>query len=389
MADFRSTVVQGGLGLRAAQDYDEQQAQRTHAQRAREYGVRVMESEERRRGAADTLLDKDTEIKRLRQNIEAIELAAKKETQPAEIAQRRSDIEHRGRMQPGGQRLETIQQGVATGAAEAAQKLQPGQIAITGATQNLQRQTLQEQEAASIWGLLSVGDKAGALELMNKSTLLHPGRKFSGIERGGSPARGNDGKPLIGPDGNPVEEKLVRLVAADGGEDVIVPQKKLEANAQKYGSRYEKSGNNYIRINPDGTVTPVYEPDQYVSVPEGGSAVSRRTGLPPAAGGINQPGQRPPGSDRATGRIDERVGRGKGVVDRFFGISDLSGLDPRNQPKYSKIIERMGVKVRAGQDPEAAATAAINEVNHEEAALAAAGRPGGAAAYSGPTPWRR
>jgi hypothetical protein len=388
MAKFSEFLVQGGLGIQAGEDYTEKQASRAHAQRARDYGVKVMESEERRRGAADKLIDKDTAIKQLRQDIESNELSFQQTTQGQEQTMRRSDIEHRGRMQPGGQRLESIQQGVTTGQAEAAQKLQPGQIAAVGETQNMELQTLREKQGANLWALLSVGDKAGTLDLMNKSNLLHPGRKFTDIQRGAVPVRGNDGQPLV-QNGKPVTEDVIRLVSGDGGPDVFRPVKQLEANAQKHGTRYEKVGNSYLSIDRSGKVTPVYEQDQYVPVAEGGSVASRRTGLPPAAGGINPPGQRPPGSDRFTGRIDERVGRGKGVVDRFFGISEFTGLDPKNQPKYNKIIERMGLKVRAGQDPEAAATASINEVNHEEAALAAGGKPGGAAAYSGPTPWRR
>jgi hypothetical protein len=388
MAKFSEFLVQGGLGIQAGEDYTEKQASRAHAQRAREHGVKFMESEERRRGAADKLIDKDTAIKQLRQDIESNELSFQQATQGQEQTMRRSDIEHRGRMQPGGQRLETIQQGVTTGQAEAAQKLQPGQIAAAGETQNIQLQTLREQQAGNLWAMLTVGDKKGTLDLLNSSQLLHPGRKFSDIQGGMVPARGADGQPLV-QNGQPVTERVLRLVSSDGGQDVFVPVKQLETNAAKHGTRYEKVGNNLLRIERTGTVTPAYESDQYVAVPEGGSVASRRTGLPPAAGGINPPGARPPGSDRFTGRIDERVGRGKGVVDRFFGISEFTGLDPKNQPKYNKIIERMGLKVRAGQDPEAAATASINEVNHEEAALAATGKPGGSAAYSGPTPWRR
>jgi hypothetical protein len=347
-----------------------------------------MESEERRRGASDKLIDKDTAIKQLRQDIESNELSFQQATQGQEQTMRRSDIEQRGRIQPGAQRLETIQQGVATGQAEAAQKFLPGQAEIAGETQNVQVQTLREQQGANLWALLSVGDKQGALDALNNSKMLGQGRKFTDIQRGAVPVRGNDGQPLV-QNGKPVTEEVIRLVSGDGGPDMFRPVKQLEANAQKHGTRYEKVGNNYIKIDRTGKVTPVYEQDQYVAVPEGGSVASRRTGLPPAAAGINPPGQRPPGSDRFTGRIDERVGRGKGVVDRYFGISEFTGLDPKNQPKYSKIIERMGVKVREGQDPEAAATASINEVNHEEAALAAGGRPGGSAAYSGPAPWRR
>lgn len=380
MADFRSALVRGGLGVQAAQDYDEQQAGRAHLQRARQYGVKVMESEERRRTAADTLLDKDTAIKQLRQDIERNELAFQKGTQGSEQAQRRADIEHRRRLQPGQQRLETIQQGVATGAAEVAQKLQPGQTRIAAGTQNLQLQTLHEQQRANVWNLYSLGDTQGALAEINKSDLIQPGRKFSAIHRGG--------------DGKPGGEEMLRLVAGDGGEDVFVPVKQLQANAQKHGVRYEKVGNSYIRINPDGTVTPVYESESTMVVPEGATVVKRRTGQPVAAGGISpsdQPGVSPPPApgSRIAGRMDQRMTRGKSIVDRYMGTDEFTPLKAESQPKYAKMIGLMGQKVRAGMNPEAAAIAAINEVEHTEAALAAAGRPGGAAAYSGPTPWRR
>jgi len=234
MADFRSAVVQGGLGLRAAQDYDEQQAQRTHAQRARDYGVKVMESEERRRGAADTLLEKDTEVKRLRQGIESNELAWQQQNQGADLAMRSSDIRHRQALQPGSQRLATIQQGIATGQAESQQKLQPGQATLATETQNVQLQTLREQQAASLWSLYKLGDKQGTLDLINKSEILHPGRKFSAIERGGVPARGDDGSPAVGADGKPATEEMLRMVAADGGEDVFVSVKRLEEVTEKH-----------------------------------------------------------------------------------------------------------------------------------------------------------
>jgi hypothetical protein len=350
MASFRDFVVQGGLGIQSAQAYDEQQAARAHAARVREHGVKTMESDERRRAAADALLDQETVIKRLRADVEKAQLT------------------HTKKMQPGQHRLEQRQQGVAAG--------------VT----NLAEHELREKEGAAIWGLVSVGDMKGALDLLNKSERLQPGRKFSAIERGGAPARGQDGKPLVGADGKPVVEKLVRLVAADGGQDVIIPQQTLESNAEKHGSRYEKVGNNYIKIDRTGKVTPVYEPEQYIGIPEGGTVASNRTGRPAAAAGVNAP---PPGSDRATARVDDRVQQGTAIVNRYFGISEFTGLDQRNQPKYNRIVGLMGEKVRAGMNPEAAATAAINEINHADAARAAGGRPGGDAAYSGPAPWRQ
>jgi len=234
MAGIRSALVQGGLGIQAAQDYTEQQARRSHAQRARDYGVRVMESEERRRGAADTLLDKDTEVKRLRQDIESNELAWQQQNQGVDQAMRSSDIRHRQALQPGSQRLQTIQQGIATGQAESQQKLLPGQAAIAAGTQDVELQSLREQQAASLWSLYKLGDKKGTLDLINKSEILHPGRKFSDIQRGGVPARGNDGSPVIGADGKPATEEMLRMVAADGGEDVFVSVKRLEDVTEKH-----------------------------------------------------------------------------------------------------------------------------------------------------------
>jgi len=390
MANIARGIVHGGLALRETQDYNEEMARRSHAQRARDFGVKRMESGERRMAAEDTLIERDTVIKQLRQDFEATEIAAEKANQPTKHAQRRSAIEHQGRIQPGAQRLETIQQGVATGAAEAQQNLQPGQVAIAGETQNMAVQDLREKQAANVWGMLSIGDKAGALELFNKSQILQPGRKFKDIQGGSMPVRGADGKPLM-KNGKPVTEPVIRMVSDDGGQDEFVPMKKLEDNARKHGTRLEKVGNNMVRIDRAGDVTSAYAPDEFAANPETGQVYSKRTGLP-AAGGINQPGGAPAPGARPPRRIeaheDARVSQGTSVVFRAFGVSDFAGLDPKIQPKVVKIIESMGLKVRTGMNPEAAATAAINEVNQVEAALAAGGKPGGAAAYPGIANWK-
>lgn len=249
MANIANHIVQGGLGLQAAQDYDEKQSARSHAQRAREYGVKQMNYGERRMAAEDSLLDKDTETKRLRQSYDQNEAIFAQQNQGADQALRSGDLRHRQAMQPGQQRLATIQQGINTSQAETQQKLLPGQAKIDEETQSVQMQTLREQQAGNVWSLYKLGDKKGALELLNNSQLLHPGRKFSAIQPGGAPARGDDGRPAVGADGKPVVEELIRLVAADGGEDVIVPRKRLEENAEKHKPIKERELTEKVRHN--------------------------------------------------------------------------------------------------------------------------------------------
>jgi len=420
---FSEFIVKGGLAHQAAQDYDEQQAGRTHLQRVREHGIKVMESDERRRAAADKLIDKDTALKQLRADIEQNELAFQQGMQPAEQGVRRSFIEHRARMQPGEQRLEGIQQDVGIGQAEAQRRLLPGQAALAGETQNMQLQTLREQQAGNLWAMLSVGDKKGTLELLNSSQLLHPGRKFSDIQRGASPVRGQDGQPLM-QGGKPVNEDLVRLVAADGGPDVFVPVKQLQANAAKHGTRYEKVGNNLVRITREGAVSGVYEPDQFGVNPEMGEPYSKRTGMPPAAAGINPggappaapgaPGARPPaaaginplgGAAGATGasrpsrkqekHLDDRVNDAitKVIFPRYNGTMDPFGqisLPAENKDVAMRVIELTNQFVRQdGMDGVAAARKAVAqaEVEQQRAKMLRSGKPGGRG-YTGPTPWR-
>jgi hypothetical protein len=369
MASIRNAVIQGGLLHRETQDYDEQQARRAHAARTRQFGVKTMDLGERKMAAEGEMLDTNTALQKLRQEIEQTELQFQQKQQPAS------------------QKLRTVQMGVATGEAEAAKKLQPGATKIAEESQNVAEQTLMSQQAANLWSMVKTGGKAEALELLNKSAILHPGRKFSDIQRGEVPAMGADGKPITGADGKPVMEKVVRLVAADGGKDVFTPQKRLDTNEASQGVKYEKTGKgDIVRIDRYGNVTPVYQTDEFAANTETGGVFSKRTGLP-AAGGIRQPGA---GSGKATARLDTRV---KMAIDKVilpkYGGRFEGGMffpDEKNKDVAVRAIQIAGELTRGGMDPEAAGAKAIAQAEREKA-IAETG--GGTPNYSGPTPWKR
>jgi hypothetical protein len=83
----------------------------------------------------------------------------------------------------------------------------------------------------------------------------------------------------------------------------------------------------------------------------------RRSRDAAAAGGGPKPS---PGGKEAT-RIDERVTKGRVVIDKYFGISEFTKLDEAAQPAYNAAVARMGALVRGGMDPEKAANQALLE----------------------------
>jgi len=261
---------------------------------------------------------------------------------------------------------------------EAAVERQPDELGVARTELNTRVADALQHQTATVWNMFKLNKEQG-LKMFNRSKLVDPGAE-------GTDAR-IDTIDSDEPSGGKLKTPVLSVLGKDGKVIKQYPVAQLEALSQRYGAQYKVVDKNLVRIGADGKVTPLYESDQFMSVPEGATTASRRTGLPPAAGGINTPA-RPPGSDRDTGRIDQRVKQGADVVNRYMGISDFTGLDTKNQPKYSKIIGLMGQKVRSGMNPELAATSAIEEINHAEAALAAGGRAGGGAAYTGPAPWR-
>lgn len=69
-----------------------------------------------------------------------------------------------------------------------------------------------------------------------------------------------------------------------------------------------------------------------------------------------------------TKALDMRVQKGRASLDKYFGISQFSGIDPKSQPAYLSATERMGRLIREGSDPEAAAVQAVREVTKTQAA---------------------
>jgi hypothetical protein len=128
------------------------------------------------------------------------------------------------------------------------------------------------------------------------------------------------------------------------------------------------------------------------------------TGLPPAGtvqlGGTApaaamgvQPDQAPapdeealPPTRKQETHVDTRVNHATAVINKYFGISEFTGLDQKNQPKYIAIVNRAGQLIRNGAPPEAAANTAIDEATRAEKLR---GGGGNAAPYAGPAPWRK
>jgi len=368
--NLSNIIVEGGLMHRAAEDYEDQRSRREHDTKVRALGLRRMQGE-------DKLLDKDIELKALRQQIDASEMEFKKMTQG------------------GRQATEEAELAVKRGAAETARELMPGQRQIATATQQEQVKELREKQAANIWLLMRGGDQQGALEALSKSELIHPGRKFKAIVPGQAPARGPDGQPQLGPDGKPVVENVLQLVPADGGEPIFVPQARLDAMVAKHYSKIEKVGNNLVRIGPGGSVAPVYEgagevdhiPDSGDLYYKKGPKVGQRI---PAAGGIGPRPDPAPGSNAAK-RIDDRV---KMAIDKVimpkYGGRFEGGLffpEEANKDVALRATQIVGELVRGGMNPEAAGAEAVKRADREKT-LKDAGK-GGSGDYTGPTPWKR
>jgi len=273
----------------------------------------------------------------------------------------------------------------AVAGAEAAAERQPDELALAREQLDANVGEAHQRQRVTIWNTIKLGEKKDALRMYNKSKLVDPDNEAADFRI----------RPVdaVDPQGKKTQSHMLEFLGKDGKVLKSTSVQMLEDLSQRYGAQYKIVDGNLVRLGADGKVTPLYQPTEVAINPETGQPyVKKGEGVQiPAAGGIQPPGG--PRGDRAPRAVeshdDRRVRDGKSVIDRHFGISEFTGLDPKNQPKYTKMIGLMGQKVRSGMDPEAAATAAINEITHAEAALAAGGRPGGGAGYSGPTPWRR
>ncbi len=208
-------------------------------------------------------------------------------------------------------------------------------------------QTAKEKQAANVWSMYNLGDRQGALEALNKSNILMPGKQFTKIEEGTVRSPNDPNKTL----------RAIALHPADGGAPIMMSTQSLEALAQKHGTTFEKVGNNLLKRDRFGNVSPVYEQDQYAANPETGTIYSKRTGKPPegapAAAGIGAPGT------KSGARMDEHVQRGTSVLKAAYGADSMSGIQPDAMPTFllaSRLTEQYIRK--DGMDPAKAAAKA-------------------------------
>ncbi len=244
--------------------------------------------------------------------------------------------------------IDVAQKAIQMQEAEFAKSQLPQAQELSKADTQEKLQTAKEKQAANVWNLYRMGDRQGALEALNKSNILAPGKQFIKIEAGKVPA----------PDGSGDTLNVVALHPADGGAPVMLSTQSLEALAQKHGTTFEKVGNNLLKRDRFGNVTPVYEQDQYAANPETGAVYSKRTGKPPegvpaAAAGIGAPGT------KSGARMDEHVQRGISVLKAAYGADSMSGIQPDAMPTFlmaSRLTEQYIRK--DGMDPAKAAAKA-------------------------------
>lgn len=408
--NLSNIIVQGGLAQRAGENYRDQRNAQNYAQRAREHGVRVMEQSE-------ALMPGEAEAARLKQQIEQNELRYQQTIQPRTQALRTGELAHQEQMQPGRQSIERTTQDVQGSQVNLARELQPGQATLARTGQQEQLRAAREGQLASLWALYRTGDVQGTLDLLNKSEMVAPGRKFDKIERGAVPVRGNDGKPVTNASGKPMTEEFMRFVAGDGKEDMFVPVRALDQLWKRYRSSVQKVGENLVQFNPEGSATVLYSPTEIAINPETGQPyVKKGAGvqLPPAAAGIRPPGGAPAAAGAAPGtpgapaaappgrkqqaHIDARMKQLDGEIRYFLtGSNTFAPMLPDTQTMYDKLMSIAGPLVRSGADPETARQKAIEQVKREKAlATAGGGRAaafsttpgGGVTGYTGPTPWK-
>lgn len=268
-----AALVQGGLLSRDVDAYNEQQAHSGYRMRQIQSGIQRMDDE-------DAARPQRLQTEQLRRDIERAELEYRQRSQPQEQAnadrQRTlagTNLDTQIALQPGAAELARTTQSTQLDAAKAQQRMQPGQIQLAESQQQDQIRAAREQQLARLWGLYRTGDRTGFLDMLNGSSIVAPGRKF------------DDVKEVEGtlPTGETV--KGIVFVPGDGKEPVIIPMEQMAALEQKYNTKYEKVGNNLLRIGPNGAVKPVYEQEAYMVVPEGGTVASRRTGETVRGGG--------------------------------------------------------------------------------------------------------
>jgi hypothetical protein len=329
------------------------------------------------------VIDKELQVRGSRADFDLTENQFKKDMQDFENQTRR--------IQSGATRTQAQ---VAAGAATGELERQPADLAIKreDVTNNLLTSTL--RQTANIYRVAKLGNMDMATQMYNDSGLVEPGHKAKSMKL--------EEVDAPGPDGTTKKVKVLSIEGEDG-KVMRVPAEKLDALEQQFGATYQKAGNAIVRINRDGTATPVYEATEAGANSDTGDIYFKKgpkagqVATAAAADGINPR----PGS-KGAGRMDEAVTKGRVVIDKYFGISEFSRLDEKSQPSYNAAVARMGALVRGGENPEKAANQALLEskdgrLNPDGTPKAAAPAPGAApgggvgsgTGYGGPTPWKR
>lgn len=375
MPRFNLGAFAGGLagGYTLAQNLDlaqkkEQREQETHdlVTRIRKIGLGRLEKEE-------PLFDKELQLRGTKLDFDINEQGFKNQMQDFEQQTRRLLAENQ-RTQAGiqGQQLQAQQQRL------------PDELAV--AREELNNKVLDaiRRQTANVWNVLKLGNKALALEMFNNSALLMPGEKAKDFSI--------EDVETTGPDGGTHARTKVLVIQPEkeDGKPIRVPVQQLDALAEQFGARYEKVGKSLVRISKDGKVTPIFSDDEFAATPEG-DIYSRRTGLPPAAAGVNVP--RLPGAGRKEqNHMDNRV---KMAIDKVilpkYGGRFEGGMffpDEKNKEVALRATQLVGEYVRQGMDPEAAGVKAVQEAEREKALKEVSGAPSGSG-YTGPRPWKQ
>lgn len=271
----------------------------------------------------------------------------------------------------------------AVNAAGAAAERQPDELALARNDLSARIGDAVQRQAATVWNVLKMGDTARARKMLNDSQLLIPGERVSDFKL--EDLEVPDGK------GGKTRAKFMTMIPeSPGAPPKRIPVAQLEALSNRYGAKYEKVGNSLVRVDANGTATPLYESEQYMSVPENSSVVSKRTGLPPAGAAAGGVMPSPSAARKETTHQDTRV---KMAIDKVilpkYGGRFEGGMffpDEKNKDVAVRAITIAGELVRAGMAPEAAGAEAINRAEREKALGTVAPSSSG---YSGPTPWRK
>lgn len=321
------------------------------------------------------VLDKELQLRGAKADFDITEQSFKRELQDFEQGTRRLLSQT--------QRTEAQ---TASGAATANLQNQPDQLAV--AREELNNKVLEStlRQTANIYRVAKMGATDSALELYNKSGLVEPGQRAKAMRF--------EEIDVPGRDGAPAQKAKVLSIEGEDGKLRRIPVSRLEALEQQFGATYKQVGNAIVRIGRDGKTTPIYEATEIDHIPDTGELYHKKgpqagTRIP-AAGGLNGDAAPRPGTPAAA-RVDERVTKGRVVIDKYFGISDLSGLDAQSQPAYNAIVARMGGLIRGGTDPEKAANTAILEqkdgrLNPDGTPKAAAPKPAAGGGKPGQLP---